>query len=230
MSGRSHRKTRRRSATATSAPLWMRWVADTFCLCLLLVSLPSCEKATTSSKPSSPAPSPSVSRQKLLDAIGFEAGAAKFDVCGLIRSEEVRAIVGSTITRSNGSARSNGRFRISQCIYLASQPDQSISLVVTQTDPFAPQKGSPRDFWRERFGRYREQENKQEVEEEGEETEEGRPPRRIEGVGEEAFWTAGSLYVLQKDAFLRLSIGGSAPEETKLEHAKALATLALKRL
>ena len=53
---------------------------------------------------------------------------------------------------------------------------------------------------------------------------------RLKAWPREAFWTAGSLYVLRKDAFLRLSIGGSDSEETKLEHAKALAAIALKRL
>ena len=132
------------------------------CICFLFVLLTGCEKATTSSEALSAAPSPSVSPQKLPGASNLEAVAAKFDVCGLLKTEEIQAIVGSTIIQSNGSGQSNGRFRISQCVYLASQSDRSVSLVVTQADPLAPQKGSPKDFWRERFGHYREEKNEKE--------------------------------------------------------------------
>jgi hypothetical protein len=154
----------------------------------------------------------------------------------LLKQEEIKAITGSLIEQSNNSERSNGSFRISQCVYIAHQANQSISLVVTLADPAAKQKKSPREFWRERFGRFREEKEGKDEEvardrkTEAGENEEGRPPRKINGLGAEAFWTAGSLYVLHKEAFLRLSIGGSDSEEKKLEHAKALAALALKRM
>ncbi len=203
-----------------------------FCLCSLLLSLTDCEKASVSSKTSPPAPSPSVSRQKLSGAPGFETGPARFDVCGLLRKEEIQAIAGSAITQSNGSGRSNGGLRISQCVYIPSQPSQSVSLVVTQTESSANQKRTAKEFWLERFGRYQEHKEgkREEAEEKEEEEREGRPPRKIEGLGEEAFWTAGSLYVLEKDAFIRVSVGGPESEETKLNQSKALAAIALKRL
>ncbi len=125
---------------------------------------------------------------------------------------------------------------------MADPANRSISLVVTQADSLDPRKRSPRDLWGDRFGRYRgeSKENKEEVDKEDEATRdlnkgleeerEARPPRQISGLGEEAFWTAGSLYVLQKDIFLRLSIGGPEPEADKLEHSKALTKLVLKRL
>ena len=223
----------------------VRTVLEFFGLCFLLVLLADCEKAGVTSKPSPPAPSPSVSRQKLSGAPGFEAGPARFDVCRLLRKEEVQAIAGSTITQSSGSGRSNRGLRISQCIYLASQPSQSVSLVVTQTESSANQERTAKDFWQERFGRYqehregkreevqveeKEEEEASRAEEAKEEEREGRPPRKVDGVGEEAFWTAGSLYVLDNGAFVRLSIGGAAAEETKLEQSKALAAIVLKRL
>jgi hypothetical protein len=64
--------------------------------------------------------------------------------------------------------------------------------------------------------------------------ERGRPPKKIEGVGDDAFWSAnrmgGALYVLKDNVFIRISIGGPEPEESKIEKTKALAAKALSRL
>jgi hypothetical protein len=211
------------------------------CAFLLCGLLASCEKSKISSRSEPSGPSPEISPRQSSKTANFETGPASFDVCALLKIEEVQRVVAATITESSGSGRSDGSFRISQCVYVASQPNQSVSLVVTQADPVAKKKRKPADLWRERFGRYREQsEGKKEEAEEKKETQqsssgemeeerEGRPPRRIEGLGEEAFWTAGSLYVLHNETFLRLSVGGSDPEEAKLEHSKALAEIALKR-
>jgi hypothetical protein len=215
----------------------MRVVAVVPYICCLLALHAPCKRSNqvvgdaTSAKPDA-----KISARSLEPGRNYETGPAQFDVCSLLQPQEIQTITGSSIEQNKSSERSDGSFHISQCVYVARQADHSISLVATRTDPAARQKRSPKDFWRERFSRYREQEEEEgknisrESETGGRESEEGRPPRKIEGLGEEAFWTAGSLYVLQKDAFLRLSIGGSDSEETKLEHAKALAVLALKRL
>lgn len=218
----------------------MRVAAVVPCICGLLALHAGCKRSDqVIGSATSPKSDAKFSTPSLAPGRNYETGSAGFDVCTLLQRPEIQGITGSSIEQNKGSGRSDGSFQISQCVYVAQQADQSISLVVTRTDPAAKQKRSPRDFWRERFGRYREQEEEKEEEgknisreseaEEGE-SEEGRPPRKIEGLGEEAFWTAGSLYVLRRDAFLRLSIGGSDSEETKLDHAKALAALALKRL
>ena len=71
---------------------------------------------------------------------------------------------------------------------------------------------------------------KREREEEGE----GVPPKKVTGVGDEAYWlgnrVGGALYVLKKDGFIRVSVGGPDPEEGKIEKCKALAEKALSRL
>jgi len=54
------------------------------------------------------------------------------------------------------------------------------------------------------------------------------------GIGDEAFWTGnrvgGVLYVLKKDVFIRVSLGGSDTPETRINKSKALAEKALGRL
>jgi hypothetical protein len=199
------------------------------------LALPSCKKPTRATT-LSPQPQSTVSPHKLSPVRNYEAGPARFDVCGLLKSEEIQAIAGSLIEQSKSSARSNGSLRVSQCVYVARQPNQSISLVITEADPVVRNKRSAKDFWHERFGRYQKRSEESEEKEkpgrdmsESEEEREGRPPRKIERLGDDAYWTAGSLYVLHNETFLRLSVGGSDPEEAKLEHSKALAEIALKR-
>ena len=67
-----------------------------------------------------------------------------------------------------------------------------------------------------------------------EESEKGPPPKKITGLGDEAFWVSnrfgGILYILKGNAFVSIGIGGTDGEEAKLEKSKVLAQKALQRL
>jgi hypothetical protein len=73
-------------------------------------------------------------------------------------------------------------------------------------------------------------ENRREEEEE----EHHAPLKKIDGVGEEAFWVGnrvgGAMYILKGNASIRLSIGGPDNEEEKIKKTRALAEKALARL
>lgn len=200
-------------------------------LCSLPLALAGCERrATTQSTTSA----------------DQEPGQARFDACALIAKEEIEAIQGSPIKETKSSARSDADFRISQCFYTAAEFSKSVSLAVTQSDPHSSAKRSPKDFWKKTFGRFegeaKESEDDKEKKESlrdqararGGEEEASVPPKKIDGVGEEAYWTGsrfgGALYVLKKDVFIRISVGGPDKEETKIEKSKALAQKALERL
>jgi len=107
-----------------------------------------------------------------------------------------------------------------------------------QRGPDRPTTTSPKDFWKERFGRFSGEEKERDKDEREterkEEKEESAPPKKIDGIGEEAFWASnrfgGILYVLKGDAFISISLGGSDNEETKIEKSKALAQKALQHL
>ena len=169
---------------------------------------------------------------------GQESNQAQTDVCGLITSQEIEAIQGSPIKETKSSARSDVAFRVSQCFYTATEFSKSVSLAVMQRDPGRPTTTSPKDFWKERFGRYsgeeREHDKDEEETERKEEKEESVPPKKIDGIGEEAFWArnrfGGVLYVLKGDAFISISLGGADDEQTKIKKSKALAQKALQRL
>src|SRR4029453_11158682 len=197
-------------------------------LCSLLLLFTGCRK------PASVQPSlnsQSASRQ--------ESGSANsFNACELLEKKEIEAIQGSPIKETKSSALSDAAFRISQCFYTAAEFSKSVSLALIQRDPGRPTTTSPKDFWKERFGRYsadeKERDKAEKVtqrREEKEEKEEAVPPKKIEGVGDEAFWASnrfgGVLYVLQGDAFISVSVGGPDNEETKIKKSKALAQTAL---
>lgn len=207
-------------------------------LCSLLFGLAGCKKpAVTQASSESP-----VARSPA----NTEPGQAKFDVCGLIKNAEIETVQETAVTETKSSGHSDGGFRASQCFYAAND-NKSVSLAVTQSDPDSPAKRSPRDFWKETFGRYATEEKDREEDKvkkeslrdqtraRGEE-EAPNPPKKISGLGDEAFWfgsrVGGALYVLKKDkdVFIRVSVGGADNEETKINKSKALAQKALDRL
>ena len=165
----------------------------------------------------------------------------KIDACSLITNAEVQSIQGSPIKDTKGSENSDGSFRIAQCFYTAETFNKSVSLAVTQSDPASAKARNPKDFWKETFGRYVEAVKEQEGDEEKkqslaerEEHEAEHPPKKIDGIGDAAFWTAnrmgGALYVLKNDVFVRVSVGGPDKEESMIDRCKALAEKALSRL
>lgn len=160
--------------------------------------------------------------------------------CDLITNDEVQAIQGSPVKNVKPSDASDGTFRIAQCFYTTEIFNKSVSLAVTQRDPAGASARDPRELWKDTFGKYEGRVKEEEGDEQkkkslrDEDEALARPPKKIEGVGDDAFWAAnrvgGALYVLKNNVFIRISIGGPESEESKLERTKALATKAVSRL
>ena len=191
-------------------------------LILLLGSFPSCRKT------SSRATAPSAKRQ------------LKIEACALITIDEVQQIQGTPVKDTKPSENSDGRFRIAQCFYTTDPFSKSVSLAVIQSDTTSANAGNPKDFWKERFGRYEGETKKYQSDEEkkeslGEQLEtRSAAAKKMEGLGDAAFWTAnrmgGALYVLKNNVFIRISVGGPDKEEVRIDRSKALARKALARL
>ncbi len=201
-----------------------------FICVFLLVLLTSCKPSAPLSNPSQPSPRSARAPEKI-------------EACALITKEEVGAVQGTIISKTASSESASGDYLMTQCYYASTGPNLSVSLTVTQADPKNPTERSPREQWTQTFGRFDEEKGTETKEAEErkepprgagrEEEEKMRPPKKIEGVGEAAFWSGnrfgGALYVLKGDVFLRISVGGPDNEETKLEKSKALAQKALSR-
>ena len=201
----------------------MRWNVLVLLFCSLMAVAPGCKKRET---------------LKPVPKTSSELDRAQGDVCRLITSEEIGAIQGSPIKEPKGSTRSENGFRVSQCFYTAAEFSKSVNLAVIQKDPDNSAKQSPKDFWKEKFGRFSgDEEARDKNERESERNEEKErliPPKQIDGIGDEAYWVSnrfgGVLYVLKGDAFISIGLGGTDDEETKLTKSKALAQKALQRL
>ncbi|MGB8511018.1 MAG: DUF3558 family protein [Pyrinomonadaceae bacterium] len=154
---------------------------------------------------------------------------AESDACALISAAEVEAVQNDKVANAQGSTRADGPFASSQCFYTAENFANSVSFELNRRRPGDAKKNAIKEFWRGRFHEKRKDEEEEEEEKEG-----GGEPRAVAGVGDEAFWLgndkAGALYVLKKDAFVRVSVGGPGASDVKIEKSKKLAAYALKRL
>ena len=208
----------------------MRWYVLVLLSCSLIAVSAGCKKDEATQRASS-------AKQEL--------NRAEFDVCALITKQEIEAIQRSPIKETKSSVRSDAGFRVSQCFYTAEDFSKSVSLAVTQRDPNSSGERSVKDFWNETFGRFTDEEKESNAGKEERERlreqprREGEekafiPPKKIDGIGDDAFWSpnpvGGAIYVLKKDVFIRISIGGHDNEEGKLDKSKALARMAIDRL
>lgn len=162
------------------------------------------------------------------------------DVCSLVTKDQVSKVQGTEVGQTTPTNGLGGDFAVSQCFYHAAVPEQSVTLALIQRDPKRKEKRSVRKYWQETFAPARaspseEKEEKTAVgEKEEEEAEKGKSAVKVEGVGEEAFWTTnpagGVLYVFQQDKIIRVSIGGRDDLKTKLEKSTKLAREAVRAL
>jgi hypothetical protein len=147
----------------------------------------------------------------------------KLDACTMLTSQEIESIQGEALKDTKLSESSAEGLNVSQCFFTLPTFTNSISLVVTQRGDGAGAR-DPRQFWRDTFHREKDRE------EEGE----SRPPQKISGIGDEAFWmtspAAGILYILKGSSFVRISIGGREDQQTKIKKSKALAQKVIDRL
>ena len=157
----------------------------------------------------------------------------KIDACMLLTRQEIEIVQGASITDTKSSNTAGGDFRVSQCFYTAAEFNKSLSLAVIQKDLSETHARTPKQFWQQTFTRASEKKEGGESEA-GEEKEPRRPPKKIDGVGDDAYWApnrfGGVLYVLKGDAFISISVGGPDNEQVKIEKSKTLAQKAISRL
>lgn len=200
----------------------------TISLALLVIAAAGCSKsdkpevptATPQSKASPSQPSASSPTAK------EEAGAGAF-ACTLLTKEETEAVQGEPFKSTKSSQKSGAGLTVSQCYFELPTTVNSIVLTVTQKAEGGNAR-DPKQSWQEIFHRDKTAEKK------GEGEEKEREPQKIEGVGDEAFWTGtrvgGALYVLKDNIYIRISVGGAGDQAQKIEKSKALAQSVLKRL
>src|SRR5438045_68289 len=158
-----------------------------------------------------------------------QGSAGNIDACALLTPAEIQAVLGETMTDPKPNTQPAGGVLLFQCVFGAASR-RTISVAVAGTARGRGGALTPREFWRRQF-----HPSPRDRREEGDrETEGENKPRPIAGIGDEAFWAgnriAGALYVLRRDTFVRISIGGITNERERIEKSKALARAAIRRL
>jgi hypothetical protein len=184
---------------------------------LLGLAAGSCSKPTTQDRANSPQPTTTAAAP----AAGTSAG----DACALLTKEEIQAVQGEPFKDIKPSQKTGGGLVVSQCYFELPTTVNSLVLTVTRK---AEGGNDPGQSWQDMFHR----EGGSRKKEEGEEKD--REPKKIDGLGEEAFWTGnrvgGALFVLKGNCYFRISVGGAGDQALKIEKSKALAESVLKRL
>src|SRR5882762_6138292 len=129
----------------------------------------------------------------------------KKDACTLLTGAEIEAVQGEPVRETKASVQPNGEMLISGCLFQTNNFAKSVSVALATPSSAKLSALTPRKFWQKQFhapdveeGKMRDAGKKaQKPEPEGEE--ETRKPRRIEGLGEDAYWVGtpitGALYV-----------------------------------
>ena len=150
------------------------------------------------------------------------------DACTLLSTQDIEAVQGEPLKEAKLTSKSDGKLITSQCFYSLPTFTNSITLSVTEHENGRGER-DPKEYWKEIFDADRTKRSEREEREEKE-----AEPLRVEGIGDEAFWSGsrvgGALYVLNNSKYIRLSIGGSDDQQTKIKKLKALAEKAIARL
>ncbi|HXL80958.1 MAG TPA: hypothetical protein VN951_08785 [Pyrinomonadaceae bacterium] len=227
--------------------------------CLLFVAIGACKNSNTTQSPGNNSPGTSETSTASSSPVQPGSASAtqvataakpRVDACALLNSKEIEAVQGEALKETKLSGQAGGGLQISQCFFTLPTFSNSISLLVAQKGDGADAK-DPKDFWRETFQkgvteekdreRARERErNKKDRDKDkkaggrGEEEEESTPPQKVSGVGDDAFWVGsrvgGAIYVLKGNAYIRISVGGSGDQASKINKSKTLAQKAIARL
>ena len=209
-----------------------------FCL-LFFASCNSKETGSTTNTPANSAANSATNSSTSPAANSPATVKSKVDPCSLLTSDEIKAVQGEAFANAMRSDRQDGDFIVGQCYYALPTSVNSVVVNVT-TAKDIPGAPNPHDFWEGTFGKEagegNDQDKKREKEkpkkpEAGErreeEGEEAAKPEKVAGLGDEAFWigsrVGGALYVLKKDVFFRISVGGAGDERAKFNKSKKLA-------
>ena len=174
--------------------------------CLLSLAAVSCSKPKTDDRANS-------------QQSNTETGAG---ACTLLTKEEIQAVQGETFKDTKPSHKLAAGLSVSQCYFELPTAANSVVLTVTRK---AEGGRDPSQTWQDMFHREKESEKRDEK---------GAEPQKIDGLGEEAFWTGtrigGALFVLKSNCYIRISVGGAGDQAQKIEKSKTLAETVLKRL
>jgi len=191
---------------------------------LAAIGVSSCSKSKEpEASAQSPQPASSVSKPAVSPKAEDSANAY---ACTLLTAEEIAAVQGEPFKATKPGSGPGPGLSVSQCYFELPLAVNSVVLTVTRKSD-ATGARDPKEQWQEIFhGERRVEKEEKEGQEKG--------PEKIDGLGDEAFWTGtrigGALYVLKGSVYFRISVGGAGDQAEKIRRSKVLAENVLKRL
>lgn len=148
------------------------------------------------------------------------------DACGLLSAADLQAVQGERLRQQKGSEQAGGALKVSQCFFELPTYAKSVTLAIAT--------GATKEYWRKLQGTAENERERRESPQQAELREELYRPQPVSGVGQQALWLrsrfGGSLYVLQGETLLIVSVGGNETEPSRIGKSKLLAARALRRL
>ena len=153
------------------------------------------------------------------------------DVCRLLSTTSIERAQGGSFASSKPTLHDDGNLTTAQCFYELKPSSRSVSLQLIARR--AKDGLDPAQLWNNKFhGKKSGSDGDEQDVEEGKSKERRKPPERLEGIGDEAFWVDtgrdSALYVLFDSKLLRLSLGGDAKQADKRKNAISLAQEVIK--
>ena len=144
------------------------------------------------------------------------------EACSLLTSEEIEAAQGEPVQETKPTQRVDRGLAMSDCYFALPTFTNAVSLSVGQRGD-GPNARHASDFWKDIF-----------TEATVRGSEKSPPPKKVEGLGDDAYWTGnermGALHVLQGERYLRISVGGPGDQQAKIDKCRQLIEAALRRL
>jgi hypothetical protein len=175
----------------------------------------------------------------LLCLIASASAASQPTACDVLTKTDVAAAQGQEFFEARLSAATTGPLAVSQCFYRLPAFEKSVSVTLLRAGK-AGDRSSVLDYWKTHYGasvmakNEDRDDDRESVKDDRESEDHHANAVRMAGLGDDAVWSAtplgSTLHVLRSGTIVRISVGGSAPLDQKLEASRLLAAAILRRL
>jgi len=149
--------------------------------------------------------------------------------CDVLLKTDLAAAQGQEFSEARLSTKTQGSLSVSQCFYRLPSFEKSVSITLMRPST-ATDRSSVLDYWKAHDA----VSAKKDDDRDRDDDDHHANAMHIAGLGDDAVWSgtpiASALHVLRHGTIVRISVGGSAPLDQKLEASRRLATAILKRL
>lgn len=159
------------------------------------------------------------------------AFAAPPTACDVLTKTDLAATQGQEFSETKLSTKTQGSLSVSQCFYRLPAFEKSVSVTLMRPST-AADRSSVLDYWNAHNAAAVKEKNedrdddRQQAKNDRDEGDHHGNAVRVAGLGDDAVWSgtpmSSALHVLRHGTIVRISVGGSAPLDQKLEASRRL--------